>query len=87
METVSLTEAVLLLFQRIAKNYPNVLLRTYVPVNFNDLAGRLLFREGDASSDKKRSTQLFKVLEEWLKTFKSKSLIPEEEDDDAVDGR
>ena len=63
-------EAILVL-QRIAKHYPWYLLDSYDTLDFNSYLFRLL----GSSSDRKRTVAAFKVLEEWVKSYKSDSLV------------
>ena len=63
----------LIVLQRIAKHYPWHLLDSYDPLDFNSYLFRLLL--GGTSSDRKRTVAAFKILEEWVKSYKCDSLV------------
>ena len=56
--------------QRIAKNYPNHILSLYDRLDLNGYLKRLL-----GSSDRKKVIAVLKIIEEWVKAYKSESLI------------
>jgi len=75
--------------QRIAKNYPQHLLDSYDTFDFNAYLTPLL-----GASDRKRVASALKILEEWVKSYKSESLVSgeaggeagNESDDEEVKG-
>jgi hypothetical protein len=79
-EHVGVTTEGIALFQRLAKNYPYYLIEAYP--HLNSFVERVL---GSIDVDKKRVTMVLKILEEWLKCYKSKSLISNEDEEEHGD--
>lgn len=69
-DNLSSSAEALQILQRIAKNYPHHLLEKYDQVGFNAYLNRLL-----STSDRKRVIASLKIVEEWVKSYKSETLI------------